>query len=179
MRSLAFLYAVFALASSTKTQDASPPMPDPGGCSAVYLLVQQGGIGPFFEPVREVSFSIDGSPFNVKGKLFRRDWGAFWACGKTLTLRFRNIIDGRSVSGASIHPFDRDFTLNVDGKRELYFVMGWRWREVSPESGKKALAEIIDHLGPPEATGWLWPDRRDWIYGKGSKCALEKSEQCP
>jgi len=131
---------------------------------------------------------VDGQPFVLRGKLSQQDWGAFTACGSVLTLRFRNLLNTRSTAGPSIRNFREEPAVELQGRRTIYFGVGsWRGREVPAAKAEDAIADInkrrsaIDTptvwSAPP--AGWGWEDRRELYYGKGSKCALAKSEQCP
>jgi hypothetical protein len=145
-------------------------------CTDVYLLDPMKFIGPSHDPMREISVSVDGQPFEVKGKLFNRDWGAFKACGSSVTLKFRHIVDGFSVKGPFIHERADKPILSLQGRKAVYFEMGSKWAEVSEERALKVKAEIDAKPGAPTVTGWEWKDRRELYYSKD--CQV-KSERCP
>jgi hypothetical protein len=145
-------------------------------CADVYLFDPRVGIGPFNDPVREVSISIDGGRFEAKGKLFRRDWGAFRVCGEAITLRFRSILRGRLEEGPDIRVHDTQPTLSLSGRATIYFEMGGRWREIDETRAMKIKAEIEERPGVRPNTGWEWVDRRDLYYGPHCQ---QKSERCP
>lgn len=145
-------------------------------CTDVYLLDPMKFIGPSNDPMREISVSVDGQPFEVKGKLFNRDWGAFKACGSTVTLRFRHILGGFRTIGPDIREGKVKPVLNLTDRKAVYFEMGSKWAEVSEERALKVKAEIDAKPGAPTVTGWEWKDRRELYYSKD--CQV-KSERCP
>ncbi len=145
-------------------------------CTDVYLLDPIKFIGPSHDPMTEVSVSVDGQPFEVKGKLFNRDWGAFKACGNTLAVRFRLILGGFRTAGPDIREHSKKPILQLTGRKAVYFEMGSKWAEVSEERALKVKAEIDAKPGAPTVTGWEWKDRRELYYSKD--CQV-KSERCP
>ncbi len=145
-------------------------------CTDVYLLDPMKFIGPSNDAMREISVSIDGQPFEVKGKLFNRDWGAFKACGSVVTLRFRHIRGGFRTIGPDIREDADKPVLHLTGRKAVYFEMGSKWAEVSEERALKVKAEIDAKPGAPTVTGWEWKDRRELYYSKD--CQV-KSERCP
>ena len=129
----------------------------------------------------EVSISTDDSPFFVKGKLATIDWGAFLACGRELKLRFRTLAETRRVAGPIIRQFDKDYSLQLQNGDVYFGLRGWGYKKIARKDAETAIAAINARrkitARPP--TGWEWTDRRELYYGKGSPCAMEKSEQCP
>jgi hypothetical protein len=150
---------------------------DSQACPVAYILVPQTGIGPFNNPVKEISVAIDDGPFELKGKLFRRDWGAFNACGERLTIRVRNIAAALSVKGPKIFEVKDKVVVELRGRPKVFVELGWHWREVSPERGEALMREIEEKPGPPTPSGWnMANDRRNLYYAP--QC-YEVSDRCP
>ena len=201
------LSIVFALTTSLvewsgAVADGVPPASSTSACTDVYLTVPHEWGNSFPKPIFEVSVSVDGTPFISKGKLSMIDWGAFKACGRKVILRFRSILERHRASGPLIKDFARNFEIDVEDSRRVFFRLGNKeFRVISDDVGEAEVSYINSWVanfnntaakktltgpsgqeftrGPMYITGWDWIDRREFYYGKGSICTLEKNERCP
>jgi hypothetical protein len=166
----------FSACDANSEEYSSQKIADDNKCPTVYLLSPQGGIGSFNDPVWEVNISAIGSPKVTKGKLFRRDWGAFRSCEHQITINFRAISSALSMRGPRITEYKERYVLTLLGRSKVYFEMGRTWAEVPEKRGEETKLEIERQLGPPTVTGWDWEDRRKLYY---APICLERSELCP
>ena len=109
------------------------------------------GIGLYNAPILEVSASLDGGEFRLLGSLFRGDWGAYVACGRTLDLKFRSVV--RSHPGPEVRDRKETYRIEIVGKPEVYFNLA-EGLEVLVRDAFRLIAEIERSPGPARTTGF-------------------------
>jgi len=172
------LVSSFLCAGNQVAAEVMPGESGKAGCTAVYILSTQGGMGAYNDAVKVVQVAVDAQPEQVRGKLFRRDWGAFEACGAEVALRFRTILQGTRGAGPIINEPRQTYRVKPGGRKRVFFELGFfTWKEVSEERGQRTKKEIEESIGPPALTGWEWKDRRELYYSP--RCRKEISEDCP